>query len=44
MARRFIYIVCPPNGKEEWLVDFNLFFAPNGKEQWLADLYTIVCP
>ena len=43
MARRFISSVCP-NGNEEWLVDFNLFFAPNGKEEWLADFISIVCP
>ena len=49
MARRFIsivcleivsrrFILCVPNGKEEWLVDLYLLCVPNGKE----DLY-LVC-
>ena len=37
MARRFIYILCAPNGEEEWLVDLYLLCAPNGNEQWLVD-------
>ena len=38
MARRFIYIylLCVPNGNEEWLVDLHLC-APNGKEECLVD-------
>ena len=27
------YLLCAPNGKEEWLVDFYLFCSPNGKEE-----------
>ena len=43
MARRF-YLLCVPNGKEEWLVDLYLLCVPNGKEEWLVDFLSIVCP
>ena len=31
-----LYLLCAPNGKEEWLVDFYLC-APNGEVEWLVD-------
>ena len=43
MARRF-YLLCAPNGKEEWLVDLYLLCVPNGKEEWLVDLYLLCVP
>ena len=43
MARRF-YLLCVPNGKEEWLVDLYLLCVPNGKEEWLVDLYLLCVP
>ena len=36
-----LYILCVPNGKEEWLVDLYLLCVPNGKEEWLVDLYLL---
>ena len=27
-----LYLLCVPNGKEEWLVDLYLLCVPNGKE------------
>ena len=41
MARRF-YLLCVPNGKEEWLVDLYLLCVPNGNEECLVDLYLFV--
>ena len=34
-----LYILCVPNGKEEWLVDLYLLCVPNGNEEWLVDLH-----
>ena len=39
MPRR-LYILCVPNGNEEWLVDLHLC-APNGKEECLVVSYII---
>ena len=44
MSRRFRYLLCVPNGKEEWLVDLYLLCVPNGKEEWLVDLYLLCVP
>ena len=48
MARRF-YLLCVPNGKEEWLVDFLSIVwkrrvPRNGKEEWLVDFYLLCVP
>ena len=32
LSWRFIYLLCVPNGKEEWLVDLYLLCVPNGNE------------
>ena len=36
-----LYLLCAPNGKEEWLVDLYLLCTPNGKEEWLLDLHLL---
>ena len=36
-----LYLLCAPNGEEEWFLDLYLLCAPNGKEEWLLDLYLL---
>ena len=45
MIRRFIYILCAPNGKEEWIVDLYIYCVPlMEKRMWLLDLYLLCVP
>ena len=41
---QILYLLCVPNGNEEFLVDLYLLCVPHGKEEWLVNLYILCVP